>query len=178
MAGSPPSLDDVVSCAAGACRSFARASAAFFNFEKRAAWLGWENWLSVEITRRLNSRFVLPFYAYPAACERLDLYVDVPVNLAVEIKTNYITDREARKRPRPLPGRVVADARKIERLGTEVGKLLLVSTCFESKFGLKAYPECVAQHVLSRFGRFQATWHDCSQGAGYNLLLALWQCSG
>ncbi|HKA08482.1 MAG TPA: hypothetical protein VKD71_14580, partial [Gemmataceae bacterium] len=168
-----PTIDDVIRCAAESCRSFAAFSDAFFNFARRSGWLGWENWLTVEIARRLNSRLVLPFFPYPATGEKLDLYVDAPVDLAVEVKINYITDREARQNPRPMSGRVLADAEKIAGLADRTSKLLLVSTCFESDRGRAAYAACVALDLQTRFGQFQPQWHDCSCGSGYNLLLSL-----
>lgn len=171
-----PTIDDVIRCAAESCRSFAACSDAFFNFERRKGWLGWENWLTVEIVRRLNSRLVLPFHPYPETGEKLDLYVCAPVDLAVEIKTNYITDLEAKRNPRPMPGRVVADAAKVAGLGERTSKLLLVSTCFESEAGLAAYKACVARDLRDRFGQFQPRWDNCSCGTGYNSLLSLSAC--
>jgi hypothetical protein len=168
-----PTVDEVIQCATEACRCFADFSDAFFNFEKRSSWLGWENWLTVEVARRLKSRNVLPFYSYPRTGERLDLFVSGPIHIAVEIKTNYITDREAKQNPRPMPSRVLADATKIKRLDTSIRKLLLVSTFFESQTGLSAYPECVAHDLKARFGQFEPKWSDCSSGSGHVLLLAL-----
>ena len=169
-----PTIHDVIRCTAEACRSFAAFSDTFFNFDRRSAWLGWENWLTVEVARLLNNRLVLPFYPYPVTGEKLDLYIAEPADIAVEVKTNYITDREARRSPRPMSGRVFADAGKIVNLGDRTSKLLLVSTCFDSRAGLHAYEACVGQDLKERFGQFQPQWHDCSNGTGHNLLLSLW----
>jgi hypothetical protein len=140
--------------------------------ESRTTWLGWENWLTVEIARRLNSRKVIPFFSYPKTQKKLDLFVCDP-KLAVEIKTNYITDEESRQNPRKMSGRVVPDAKKIMSLGGRVRKLLLVATCFESNAGLRAYPGCVANDLHVRFRQFEPDWRECSHGRGHISLLAL-----
>jgi hypothetical protein len=168
-----PSKKNVVSAAVGACRSFAECATCFFNFEKRQAWLGWENWLTIEIVRRLNSKLVLPFYSYPKRNLKLDIFIDDPLQIAVEVKTNYISDQEVKNPHRLMSGRVMKDAEKMKHLDNTTGKLLLVSTFFESNEGLMAYPERVKRDLTNRFGLFQCRWHNCSSGGGHNLLLVL-----
>jgi hypothetical protein len=146
--------------------------------------LGWENWLTVDITRRLNNALVLPFFPYPdahlGAKRKLDLYIRAPVRLAVELKVNYIDDTEIEKSgdQRPLPDRVAQDAEKISVLDQTIGKLLLVSTCFESRPGLDAYQDLVSDDFARRFEHFWFRWYNCSAGSGHNLLLALSSSAG
>lgn len=147
-----PSMENVIACAKAACRSFAKCSANFFNCE---SWLGWENWLTVDIVRRLDNPIVRPFHRYTKDAKKLDIYIDAPVDLAVEIKTNYITDLEAKKSPRPMSRRVLKDAEKIMSWGKDVDRLLLVSTCFDSTVALRAYPECIARDLKRRLGSFK-----------------------
>jgi hypothetical protein len=162
----------VVRAAVQACRSFAKCSPNFFNFEESANWRGWENWLTVEIARRLDSRCVLAFFAYPKKKLRLDLFVKGNA-LAVEIKTNFITDREAAKENRTLPDRVVKDAKKMRALNAETGRLILVATIFDTREGLVAYKRTVNKDLAPTFVDYRVSWHDCSSGEGHLLLLAL-----
>ncbi|HEY3968330.1 MAG TPA: hypothetical protein VGM05_27445 [Planctomycetaceae bacterium] len=168
-----PSKKGVVSAAIAACSSFAECAKCFFNFERRSSWLGWENWLTIDIVRRLNSDHVLPFYPYSKQNLKLDLFVDAPIQIGVEIKTNYITDQEVKKPHRLMSERVVKDARKMRRLGGSIEKLLLVSTFFESNAGVRAYPARVQNDLAKRFGQFHSRWHTCSTSCGHNLLLVL-----
>jgi hypothetical protein len=168
-----PSKKDVVSAAVNACASFAECATCFFNFEKRSAWLGWENWLTVEIIRRLNSKLVLPFFPYPKQNLKLDIFIADPVQMAVEVKTNYISNQEVRNPHRLMSGRVVKDAAKLRLLDDSIAKLLLVSTFFESKESLGSYPSRVKRDLAKRFGFFEARWHTCSAGGSHNLLLVL-----
>ena len=170
----------LILAAAKACKSFASSSERFFNFEKRRGWRGWENWLTVDITRRLNNNLVLPFYPYSCVGlnvkTTLDIYVDLPVRLAVEIKVNYIDDDEIAnsEEHRSLPDRVFKDALKIAGLDRRIDKLLVISTCFESRPALEAYQNLVKDDLAQRFTSFQhRRWYDCSAGTGHNLLLAL-----
>jgi len=172
-ANSVPSEKDVVLAAREACTSFANCAPSYFNFECRDTWLGWENWLTVDIARRLNSRSVFPFYSYPRQNLRLDISVGLPVKIAVEIKTNYIDNDEASDPHRLMSSRVVKDAEKIRQLHRSIKKVILVSTFFESTDGLRAYSKCVKKDLAERFGAFRCSWHDCSAGGGHNLLLVL-----
>jgi hypothetical protein len=168
-----PSKKDVVSAAIEACESFSECADWFFNFENSPSWLGWENWLTIDILRRLNSEHVRRFHPYSKQKLKLDLFVDAPIQIAVEIKTNYITDQEVIKPRRLMSERVVKDARKMRRLGGAIEKLLLVSNFFESNAALRAYPKRVKNDLAKRFSQFQIRWHNCSSGSGHSLLLVL-----
>ena len=176
-----PSQRNVVLSAVKACRGFARCSGSFFNFKKRSGgWRGWENWLTVDITRHLNDPHVLPFCRYSYEGQRLkgklDIYVEAPFRIAVEIKTSYIFDREieAWGADITLTDGVFHDARKICKLEPKIGKLLLLSICFESRDALKKYRKRAECGLASSFKSFQYhRWYDCSASAGHNLLLAL-----
>lgn len=166
--------NQVVSAARKACKSFAAFSPRFFDFESREAWLGWENWLTVEIARLLDNKLVRAFGQYPTGKQRFDLYINGPTQVAVEIKVNYITNGEAERPNRPMPDRIVRDAKKLKKLKGSVSKLLLVATCFQSRKGLKAYRRAVQHDLEMRFGEFSYKWFNCSSHDGHNLLLALW----
>jgi hypothetical protein len=164
---------EIVAAAIGACRSFAKYSPCFFNFQERAAWLGWENWLTVEIARRLDSLRVIPFFTYPKKRLRRDLFVRDDQLVAVEVKTNYITDKEASRENRSLPDRVTKDVVKMRMLDGEIGKLILLATVLDSAQGLAAYKSAVKKDLAKTFVDFRPSWHDCSSGKGHVLLLAL-----
>lgn len=175
-----PSLRNVVCAAKDASCSFSQCSQYFFNFSKRpAGWAGWENWLTVEIVRRLRSDRVIPFYAYPKGTsskgKRLDIYVEPPRGLAVEIKVNYLDRGEIERsgKRRTLPDRVATDAQKLERLDNAVGRVLFVSTCFEAAEDLHAYPRLVQEDLDARFRGYRFRWYDCSSTGGSILLLAM-----
>jgi hypothetical protein len=59
MRGGP--LIRIVQSAKAACRSFAEYQDNFFDFARPHAWRGWENWLAVDIGRRLNIKTARPF---------------------------------------------------------------------------------------------------------------------
>jgi hypothetical protein len=174
-----PSKCNVVLFAAKACKSFAESSACFLNRPGRA-YGGWENWLTVEITRLLNNPCVIPFCGYPCGDAKirtnLDIYIERPVPIAVEIKVNYITNEEIRNwGPKiEFPDRILDDGRKLDKLDHKTVKLLLVSTCFDSSEGLDKYLSCMERTLGKRFESLQHhSWYNCSAGTGHNLLLAL-----
>jgi hypothetical protein len=165
----------VIQAAAAACRSFAAYQHRFFRFDRRNGWRGWENWLTVDICRRLDSGNVHPFDRYPRSRERrhLDIFVSGETPLAVEIKINYIDDKEALIKNK-LPDRILDDRKKLDSIEGPMGRLILVSTCFESGNSAESYPARVAAAIASDFLHWHAEWHDCSvPGNGSNKLLAL-----
>lgn len=172
----------IVREAKSACLSFAGYQRHFFDFARRPGWAGWENWLTVEVGRRLNTPNVLPFYPYPKKQNRrlLDLFAcDRNSKVAVEIKVNYVDDHEIKKWKRRkvgLPDRVLEDRDKLQSLRGKISRLLLVSTCFESPNGLASYPDLIDSRLRQDFQRWRVEWHDCSvPGKGWNLLLVLSQ---
>jgi hypothetical protein len=165
----------VIQAAAAACRSFAAYQSRFFRFDRRNGWRGWENWLTVDICRRLDSDDIHPFERYPTSRERrhFDIFVSGEPPLAVEIKVNYIDDEEALGKKK-LPDRVLDDREKLDSIKESMGRLILVSTCFESRNSAESYPARVAAAIASDFPHWHAEWHDCSvPGNGSNKLLAL-----
>ena len=168
----------IVEAAIRSCKQFARSQVSFF--EERNGFLGWENWLTVDIARQLNDKNVIPFYQYPRRKSKLDIYVKKPFPIAVEIKTNYIDKKEVdwskrhREGKRLLPERVYKDAKKINRLDPKTEKLLFVSTCFDTHKSLTEYKKLVQEDLKKRFKSFKChRWHNCSVGDGHNLLLEL-----
>ena len=117
-----PSVKELVRSAVQACKSFASCSSNFFDFDKREAFCGWENWLTVDITRRLNNKHVIPFCPYSEVKHRLkgklDLYIDSRPSMAVEIKVNYIDDTEIERWGADigLPKRILKDAKKLRQI--------------------------------------------------------------
>jgi len=174
-------LKRVVNEARAACLSFAAYKRQFFDFRRRPGYRGWENWLTVEIGRRLNTRSVLTFAPYHGVKNgrRLDLLVDsCNPKVAVEIKVNYLDDDEIRSwvpGDAGLPVRVLRDRNKLEGLPVEFSRLLLVSTCFDSHPGLIKYKGVVDRTLPIDFPGWRAEWYDCSNTKleGWTLLLAL-----
>jgi len=171
-------LKRVVRAAKGACCCFASYQAKFFNFDRRPGWRGWENWLTVEVCRRLHARTVLAFYRLDG--RYLDLFVrEGDPEVGVEIKVNYVDDREnqiwAQKGTYGLPARILKDRDKLKGLPANITRLLLVSTCFESRATLDPYQKGIDASLGGDFQRWDAEWHDCSGHGdqGGNLLLAL-----
>jgi hypothetical protein len=165
--------DRIVHEAAAACRSFAAYQLRFFN--SRAGWRGWENWLTVDVCRRLNHKHVLPFHLYPDRKKKrhLDFFVRGDQQVAVEIKVNFIDDDEVGSKIQ-LPNRILEDRDKLESLTPEIARLLIVSTCFDSDRGAQLYKSRLQAHLREAFQGWRASWHDCSvKGDGWNLLLVL-----
>ena len=168
---------EIVKAATESCELFARTQKRFF--EKRSGYQGWENWLTVEITRRLDDGKVIPFHQYGSGRVKMDIYIENTVPIAVEIKVNFIIQSEVARSMRDggnrkLPAGVFADKEKINRLGSKVEKLIFVATCFDTKESLNKYKKLVRRDIEQRFKLFkQHQWYDCSAGDGHNLLLAL-----
>ena len=173
---SNPSTSRVIQKAVAACRSFAQFQNHFFDFEQSARWRGWENWLTVDICRRLNDKDVHPFSSYDGELngKHMDFSIGVRSSLkvAVEIKVNYI-DKDEAKQKTELPDRVLNDRDKLNSCDKRISRLLLVSTCFQSRESMLCYRVNINPGLAKDFLGWSATWHDCSMGNGYNLLLAL-----
>lgn len=172
-------ISRIVREAANACQSFAGYQSRYFDFERRPGYRGWENWLTVDIGRRLNHKNVLAFHGYPTGRERFDLYVEGATPIAVEVKVNYLDQDEIQESgpERDLPPRVVSDAEKLNTLNPTTSRLLLVSTCFERSECRRAYKRLVAPSIARHFPNWEHEWRDCSdaRNKGWNLLLALWK---
>jgi hypothetical protein len=129
------SVKVIVTQAIGACRNFAEYEKRFFNFERRNGWTGWEDWLTVEILRRLNSKKAIAYGAYPKTKQKCDILVD-PKRVAVEIKVTYITKAEVKKWAKEgahyISSRAADDAKKLQGLPEKTVKLLLFAAVFES----------------------------------------------
>jgi hypothetical protein len=170
-------FQSLVLAARKSCQAFSTCSASFFDLTRRPNnWAGWENWLTVDIVRQLNCKEVLPFLVYPGSQQKLDLYIESPKKIAVEIKVNYLTDGEIDRSEgeRPLPQRVENDIRKLASLPKSTGQVMLVATCFQSRRGLKVYPALVKNCINAPpFRRYSATWYECSRKGGATSLLVL-----
>lgn len=175
------SMTRVIAVATKACKSFAACSNNFFYFDQTEAWRGWENWLTVEIVRRLNSKDIRPFCSYSNLGEstkkKMDLYIDRPSKIAVEIKVNYISELEIdrwNKRKQGLPDRITDDLKKRELVDQKTYFLMLVSTVLESKQSCISYRKHINADLSERFNHMNWRWYDCSHArGGWNMLLAI-----
>jgi hypothetical protein len=176
------SIKDLISSAVKACRAFAKCSENFFNFEKTNIWRGWENWLTVDIARRLNRQSVVPFARYSECRDTLkttmDLLVTRPNYIAVEIKVNYWGDDDIRRcgeEKKPLPERAIKDIEKLRKAGSDVRKVFMISTVFESRQGLMKYRKRVLDRDQKVLKELNWKWYDCSasRNGGHNLLLVI-----
>ena len=91
-------INNIIRAALESCESFTGCFDSFFNFKERNGWLGWENWLTVDIFRNLNNISVVPFAPY-SVCKnnltgKMDLFVRYPSKIAIEIKTNYLDAKD------------------------------------------------------------------------------------
>jgi hypothetical protein len=130
-------INDIIRTTLNACNSFSLCSDSFFNFKMRSGWLGWENWLTVEIFRNLNNISVVPFAPY-SMCDqnltgKMDLFVRYPNKIAIEIKTNYLdaNDLGRNDQSTKLPDRILKDVRKLKRVCDDIYQLLLIAIVFE-----------------------------------------------
>lgn len=177
MTTNTPSVKLIIQEAHAACQSFSACSKRFFNFEKRGGWAGWEDWLTVEIFRRLNSPSVIPFASYTNSSKKLDLRVENP-RIAVEIKVTYISDNEVtfwqEQRTRTLTDRLRCDAEKLSHEPDDVTKLLLLAIVFESSISAKKYRKLVRNDIEESYAEYpKRRWHDCSAADGFIHLLAM-----
>src|SRR5258708_3071203 len=108
----------VITAAQRACLSLSRC-VNFFNFEESDSWLGWENWVTVDIGGRVDHKAVVRFCVYPKSTTRSDLLINGNPPLTVEVKVNYVDDtdldRWGQKGSHALPRRVLDDLRKLDR---------------------------------------------------------------
>lgn len=136
-------IKDVIQSAIKACEIFSPCLEDFFNFELRSGYLGWENWLTVEMFRNLNSPAVIPFAPY-SICEKsppgfMDLFVRYPNQIVVEIKTNYLDNDELGANSLKLHSRIKDDISKMNKVGNSIYQLLILAIVFESQDGLEKY---------------------------------------
>jgi hypothetical protein len=125
---------------------------------------------------------IIPFAAYSEYKSdirvKMDLLVTKPKKIAVEIKVNYWGDDEITKhckKTKPLPDRAVEDIKKLKQLGSNIHKVFLISTVFESADGLKTYKNKIFDKNQKVIKDLNWKWYDCSASPskGYNLLLVV-----
>ena len=159
-----PNERDIFRAACGACRSLSNCRN-FFNFDFSDSWLGWENWLTVEIVRRLDHASVIRFGKYPGSRERSDILVQGSSSVAVEIKVNFVDSKEIQEwkaaAAYALPNRVANDLRKLNRLGRRMNKLLLFAVAFESPKDHAAYRRLLATYLSSSCKAWSQRWRKC-----------------
>ena len=160
-----------------ACLSFAAYEKRFFNFEKRNGWAGWENWLTIDILRRLNVTSAEPYAPYPNGKQRFDILVDEP-RIVVEIKVTYIDRAHVKKfelRGRgALSGRLTKDAKKVEAHTKDSVGLLMLAVAFEHADLIRPYKTLVNEDIKDNYSTFKThRWFNCSAEDGCVSLLAL-----
>ncbi len=173
-------IKDIISAAVKSCKSFAKCSENFFGKEESNSSGGWENWLTVDIIRRLNSNKVRPFYGYSVLSKKskqeMDFYVKGPLQIAVEIKVNYIDSKDMAKGKIVLPPRINKDFEKYKLLDKETYFLFLISTFLEYKKDLTKYKKLINSVLENRSADMKWLnwdWYDCSIPNSYNVLLAI-----
>jgi hypothetical protein len=166
-----PTIDQVVQAGAASCRSLSRCNN-FFVFEHSDSWLGWENWLTVDIVRRLNHRAVVRFGAYSNGSTRSDIFLKTKQKIAVEIKVNYIDDNELDKwigKKHGLPKRVADDLKKLTKSIRNADRLMLMATALESSRRSSEYRALIDEDLSSNWPKWTREWAKC----GNILLLSL-----
>jgi hypothetical protein len=162
LAMNNPNIKSVIKAAADACKSLSQCTN-FFNSDETESWRGWENWLTVDIVRRLNSASVVRFGHYPSKSEKTDILV--PKKIAVEIKTNYVETSEVEawiaKASYRLPDRVIRDLRKLNRLGKDMKRVLLFAIAFENPKDQAKYKRLLDQYLTSSWDAWEKQWHKC-----------------
>lgn len=161
-----PTIQRVVRSAEAACRSLSRCNN-FFNFDETDSWLGWENWLTIDIIRRLNHRSIVRFGRYPSGAGQSDILVRVKRPIAVEIKVNYVDDDEVEKwgraGTRTLPERVVKDLRKLVGSIERGTCLMLVATGIESPRCGRVYKNLIDAYLKRDWGHWKRSWSICGR---------------
>jgi len=169
------SIRKLIEAAIASCSAFTSCSYNFF--KNRDGWRGWENWLTVDITRQINSDKIIPFAQYsefkPNINSKMDILVTEPKPIAIEVKVSYWTNKEFEgKKKILLPDNVVCDIRKLKKAGQNVRKVLFFSILFESADGLEKY-----YNLFNREQRLlkNMNWkfYDCSVSGGHNILLVI-----
>lgn len=170
------SITALINAAIKSCLSFAQCSNNFFGGD---SWRGWENWLTVDIARRINNQKITPFASYseckPNIKGKMDLLIKSPKNIAVEIKVNYWGDDDIERhdgKRKSLPDRAINDIKKLKQLGSDTLKVFLLSTVFESSNGLEKYRDKIFDPNQKCLKDLNWKRYDCSEG-GYNLLLVV-----
>ena len=160
--------------AAAACRVFAAYEKRFF--DARSGWTGWENCLTVDILRRLNSSEAVGFADYPEQSTKFDIWIRNP-RTAVEIKVpgdDAEVAKFAKKGAAKISGRLASDAMKLEPiLGSRIG-ILFLAVEFQSNALAAQYQKLVQSDLRNTYVRFpRAKCINCNSKDGHMSLLAL-----
>jgi hypothetical protein len=105
----------------------------------------------------------------------MDLRITGPQEIAVEVKTSYLTEHELKTWGEgiELPERVLKDLKKLRRKKGDVGRLLLLSTVFETESDLEQYRDKLFDRKHKALKGLRMKWYTCSCNGGQNLLLAV-----
>lgn len=157
-----PGARDVTRAAVDAVRDLSKCQHFFKNLEKNESWRGWENWLTVEIVRRLDHSSVTRFGRYSSGSARADIVVTGSPLMMVEVKVNYIERREIERWRKEnefrLPTRIVKDIQKLQKMGRRKKRLLIVATAFEPGVGPREYTRRVEEWSRARWRRWRIRW--------------------
>lgn len=156
-----PTITDIIYAALESCEAFADVSNNFFNFEKRKnAWRGWENWLTVDIIRKLNNKTVIPFAKYPKHNYSMDFGIGEKPDIykiVVEIKTTYFTEDELERRKSYLVARLRKDMFKFED-AEDAWCLYLIAIVLPSHNSCVLYEKQVDNYLKNN--RNELAWDD------------------
>lgn len=175
MTNTPIDIATIIRHAANACRSFAACERSFF--QNRNGWTGWENWLTVDIVRRLNSPSAVAFAGYESSKQKFDIFIESS-NIAVEIKVTYLDEKEVAAMEAEGSGRITSrlanDAKKLAAaLGDNTG-LLLLAAVFQNRSLATRYQKVVRNDLISTFHAFpNSKWTSCNASGGSISLLSL-----
>lgn len=163
----------VIEAAARSCKSLSSCEN-FFRFEHSDSWLGWENWLTVDIVRRLDHPDVVRFGAYRGRL-RSDITIVGRKSLAVEVKVSFVDRKEIvrwsnKHTVRKLPARALKDLAKL-KMASSTARLFLFAAALEDASDSLRYRKILRQHLKSDLHGWRSSWHEC----GSIMLLALYQ---
>jgi len=174
------SITQVVSSAVDSVKKFAKISNIFFNFEKRNGYLGWENWLTVEIFRKLNSSCVVPYAKYSCGKGNKSNYMDLKVggsaSMAIEIKTNYLDQKEVNEMKGELsfPERINKDISKVKIEKSVAYRLILIAIVFDTLETRKKFESILKGNEDVYIKRMNWNYYNCSvRGRGQIILLVI-----
>lgn len=168
-------IREIIQTAFDCCSEFALCLDNFFDFDNRNGWLGWENWLTTEIFLKLNTNSVVPFAPY-SKCRltlkgRMDLFIKRPYEVGVEIKTNFLDDKEVEAGEQELPKRILKDIAKLKKLGNQVYQLLIVAIVFESENGLTMYKSGLLDYGIAGVGGLNWKLYQVPCDCDYQMLM-------
>ncbi len=167
------SIRDILLSSIYALESFSKFAESFFENRDEDAWRGWENWLTVDILRRLNNKNNIIFYPYCYCSDEIQDNTKMDIfnkknSICIEIKTNYLTDNEIGEDIN-LHNRIVQDLDRLNRLDeNQYFKLLIVGIVFDAIESINKFIEYFRGNQINNYN-----WrlYNCSAKNGAPILL-------